>query len=335
MDIGTTAYTEYNESPDIVSYMIEKDLLDCHRGLIHSHNNMATFFSGTDTATLREEAVQHDHFVSLIVNNYRAYTAAVTTVVKSKYFTKEEFTYSTFDGKEVTDTDEFESEETTILWSKMAVVIEGRDYTDDEVLSRLDEIAKEKERLKTVRVTSPSPIVVQNTVQRQAIPPQTLNELLKDWDNKINAQDTQQQLPFNQGSEDLTEEDVRAMNMENPMDIPYDTIKLEPEIAELLAKKMVTGSILVPKNNRIDLKAFVPGMINMYAPVFPTKESYKFFIGGFVEGILFNIYDETLMGWEDDEIAAIAAYSIMEILEELPKNPFLEVIIDELEHYVI
>lgn len=41
MDIGTAAYTEFDMSPDVLSYMMEHDLLDCHMGLIHSHNSMA------------------------------------------------------------------------------------------------------------------------------------------------------------------------------------------------------------------------------------------------------------------------------------------------------
>lgn len=41
MDIGTTTYTEFDMSPDVISYMAEHELLDCQIGLIHSHNNMS------------------------------------------------------------------------------------------------------------------------------------------------------------------------------------------------------------------------------------------------------------------------------------------------------
>ena len=42
MDIGTAAYTEFDMSPDVISYMADNpELLDCQTGLIHSHNNMA------------------------------------------------------------------------------------------------------------------------------------------------------------------------------------------------------------------------------------------------------------------------------------------------------
>ena len=66
-------------SPDVVSYMANNsELLDCQMGLIHSHNNMSTFFSGTDIRTLEEEGLDRNHFVSLIVNNQGSYTAAIT-----------------------------------------------------------------------------------------------------------------------------------------------------------------------------------------------------------------------------------------------------------------
>lgn len=83
MDIGTQAYTEFDMNPDVIAYMCENpELLDCQMGLIHSHNNMSTFFSETDTATLKEEGRDRNNFVSLIVNNAGTYTAAITRRVK-------------------------------------------------------------------------------------------------------------------------------------------------------------------------------------------------------------------------------------------------------------
>jgi hypothetical protein len=41
MDIGNATYTEFINSPDVASHMVDNDLLDYQMGLIHSHNNMA------------------------------------------------------------------------------------------------------------------------------------------------------------------------------------------------------------------------------------------------------------------------------------------------------
>lgn len=79
LDIHTDAYTEYeNDTTDIPAYMVEHGLTHAYQGHIHSHNTMATFFSGTDTATLKEEGAKRPHFLSLIVNNANQYTACIT-----------------------------------------------------------------------------------------------------------------------------------------------------------------------------------------------------------------------------------------------------------------
>ena len=43
MDIGSSTYTEFDMSPDVVGYMAENpELFNYYTALIHSHNNMAT-----------------------------------------------------------------------------------------------------------------------------------------------------------------------------------------------------------------------------------------------------------------------------------------------------
>ena len=89
MDIGTEASTEFDMTPDVISYMTDNDLLDYQVGLIHSHHSMSTFFSGVDTNTLLEEGIDRAHFVSLIVNNKGSYTAGITRRVTATYNIKE------------------------------------------------------------------------------------------------------------------------------------------------------------------------------------------------------------------------------------------------------
>lgn len=79
LNIHNSTYTEYeNDTTDIPAYMVEHGLTHAYQGHIHSHNTMATFFSGTDTATLKEEGAKRPHFLSLIVNNANQYTACIT-----------------------------------------------------------------------------------------------------------------------------------------------------------------------------------------------------------------------------------------------------------------
>lgn len=84
-DIGTETYTVYDFNEEVVAYMTENNLLDCYCGLVHSHQQMAAFFSGTDTATLNKEGASMPHFVSLIVNNAGKYVAKITRQVVKEF----------------------------------------------------------------------------------------------------------------------------------------------------------------------------------------------------------------------------------------------------------
>lgn len=79
LDVGTSATTEFDITPEVISYMVENDLLDCQTGLLHSHHAMSTFFSSTDMATLKKQGRERNKFLSLIVNNKKEYSAALTT----------------------------------------------------------------------------------------------------------------------------------------------------------------------------------------------------------------------------------------------------------------
>lgn len=155
MDIGSTTYTEFNMSPDVISYMAQHpELLDCKTGLIHSHNNMSTFFSTTDLNTLEEEGNEQNHFVSLIVNNAGKYTAAITR--KIKYTSVRNYSYAGFGGVISEGHQEtFEGEE--LEYFNLDIVFEEpAENPFAEVAERLAEIKKAKEEAKKPATPAPS-----------------------------------------------------------------------------------------------------------------------------------------------------------------------------------
>lgn len=88
MDIGTAGATEYEFTPEWANYTAtHPELMEegVYMGHIHSHNTMATFFSGTDQQELADSTQCRNNFVSLIVNNAGTYTAAVATKVKRTF----------------------------------------------------------------------------------------------------------------------------------------------------------------------------------------------------------------------------------------------------------
>jgi hypothetical protein len=70
MDLGTAAFTEIDPTGEQVVEMFDKrpQLMELKQGLLHTHNNMKVFFSGTDWDTLLEKAQDYPYFLSVIVN---------------------------------------------------------------------------------------------------------------------------------------------------------------------------------------------------------------------------------------------------------------------------
>ena len=145
MDVGNKSYTEFEMSPEIVSYMTENlDLLECQIGLIHSHNTMPTFFSGTDTETLRIEGTNRNHFVSLIVNNEGNYSAAITRKIKSERRIVESYTYNTVDDNLISGKREKNEEVEYVEYFNLNIDIEGITIEPTELKGRITELLKIK-----------------------------------------------------------------------------------------------------------------------------------------------------------------------------------------------
>ena len=90
MNKGSKAYTEFSfqekkrDLSEVEDRMIDyfndnmKALEDDWKiGLIHSHNSMGVFFSGTDMSELIDNSKSHNFYLSLIVNNFMHMTAKI------------------------------------------------------------------------------------------------------------------------------------------------------------------------------------------------------------------------------------------------------------------
>lgn len=77
MDIGTKVHTEYKFTSEVQKFIMSKNLMLCKYGHIHSHNSMGVYFSGEDDAELNDNCLNHNYYVSLIVNNYMEMIAKV------------------------------------------------------------------------------------------------------------------------------------------------------------------------------------------------------------------------------------------------------------------
>lgn len=332
MDIGTQAYTEFDMNPDVISYMCENpELLDCQMGLIHSHNNMSTFFSGTDTATLKEEGRDRNNFVSLIVNNAGTYTAAITRRVKSKQV-KESVSYEFFGDGKKQDTKEYVSDADEIEWFYLKIEKEGENYSFPDMAARLEEIkqAKAEKAEKAKKAQTPTyqgdykPVIANsygtkagpaNLVKKEANKPKVVQPTLFD-----DADD----LPFEEG-----------------YDIPYGQVSFDKVALKSLVLQLITGSIIISNDSKIDISKWAKSMPALYEKRFGKGKvgmnNFKIWAETYAEYLTWYITDEKLeeLGFDNTEICAICAHDMIEELTKLPENDYIKGYIDALQKYLI
>ena len=351
MDIGTQAYTEFDMNPDIIAYMCDNpELLDCQMGLLHSHNNMSSFFSQTDQNTLREEGRDRNNFVSLIVNNAGTYTAAITRRIKSKQV-KESVSFEFFGDGEKHDTKEYISDADEIEWFYLKIEKEGEHYSFPDMASRLEEIRKRKEeeakRKEREKARGFNGIAggYSNSYKGSVYNPQAYKPTVASSQTvivgsanlnkgKIEQQEPVQKTLFEKESE---------LPFGGPNDslISYGKISVKAEIIESLVKQLITCSIILPGESKVDIDKWAKNMPTLYERRFGKgKEGIKRFkdwVDIYTEFLTWNIKDESLeaMGYDEIEIQAICAHDLIEALTQLPENDYIKIYIDELEKYLI
>lgn len=331
MDIGTQAYTEFDMNPDVIAYMCENpELLDCQMGLIHSHNNMSTFFSGTDTATLKKEGRDRNNFVSLIVNNAGTYTAAITRRVKSKQV-KESVSYEFFGDGEKHDTEEYISDADEIEWFYLKIEKEGENYSFPDMDARLEEIRKQKkEKAEKAKITAPVYTgKYLNVVASQPVKagPANINK------GKV------EQKPVQKTLFDDVKENELPFEEEGPA-IPYGQVFVNQKTIESLVRQLITCSIIIPNESKVDIDKWAKNMPALYENRFGKGDAgmkkFQEWADPYTEFLTWNVEDEDLeaMGFDQTEIQSICAHDLIEALTKLPENDYIKAYIDELEKYL-
>ena len=324
MDIGTQAYTEFDMNPDVIAYMTENpELLDCQMGLIHSHNNMSTFFSGTDTATLKEEGRDRNNFVSLIVNNAGSYTAAITRRIKSKQV-MESVSYEFFGDGEKQDTKEYVSDADEIEWFYLKIEKEGENYSFPDMAARLEEIKQAKaeriEKAKKAQIpaysgnsygikTGPANLVRKETGKLKVVQPTLFD-------------------------------DVDDLSFDDDYSLPYGQVTFDKATLKSLVLQLITGSIIISNDSKIDITKWAKSMSALYEKRFGKgeegMENFKMWADTYTDYLTWYVTDEKLeeLGFDETEICAICAHDMIEELTKLPKNDYIKGYIDALQKYL-
>lgn len=317
MDIGSQAYTEFDMSPDVIAYMTDHpELLDCQMGLIHSHNNMATFLSGTDTETLREEGNDRNHFVSLIVNNAGTYTAAITRRLREKRVINTTFIYRTFDDVEKTGTRTVEVEEEVIAYNMLNIIKEG-EVTEPflEIDERLEAIKKNKAKV----VATKAPLSTTSYHGGLPFTPPTYQGNSKEV-SRIARQDSLFDEEFMESEPPRKVEQIADPN----------ELTIDASVVKSITLQLITGSIAIADTSRIDPVKWVGQMTKLFDKRFEKDMSlFGLWAETMVEFIVTNFVPDEFAPLEDEYISELCQAVYM-TLDKLPENKYIKSIQDAL-----
>lgn len=315
MDYGSATYTEFNKSAEICNYMIEHDLLECQQGLMHSHDQMSTFFSGTDLGTLQEEGSDMNNFLSLIVNNAGQYTAAITRKVKHIPHVTEVLEYEFFGEKTINigndEYDAIESYEIEYFFLNIEKPTVNIGYTD--LFNRIEEISKDKTKITNISREPRTNLIVDSTLKATPLYKET-------------------NIPFSKANTAV------QVGVDTDESIDYNKYKFNETDLNNIVKQLLIGSpIFTPK----DLNEWVQKMPTVFSKRFGEGQkglaNYRAFIGYFVEFLVTEAFDDNLAeeGYLEDSQMAICAYGVLQKLHTFKTNSFIEVIEDEVERFII
>lgn len=315
MDYGSATYTEFDKSAEICNYMIEHDLLECQQGLMHSHDQMSTFFSGTDLGTLQEEGSDMNNFLSLIVNNAGQYTAAITRKVKHIPHVTEVLEYEFFGEETINigndEYDAIESYEIEYFFLNIKKPTVNIGYTD--LFNRIEEISKDKTKITNISREPRANLIVDSTLKATPLYKET-------------------NIPFSKANTAV------QVGVDTDESIDYNKYKFNETDLNNIVKQLLIGSpIFTPK----DLNEWVQKMPTVFSKRFGEGQkglaNYRAFIGYFVEFLVTEAFDDNLAeeGYLEDSQMAICAYGVLQKLHTFKTNSFIEVIEDEVERFII
>lgn len=365
MDLGNSTYTEFFMSEDVTNYIADncQELWDCDLGLVHSHHNMSTFFSGTDTSTLRSEGDERNCFVSLIVNNAGNYSAAITRKVVSNAVITTVSTPESYEffgeGSIKLNHDSSETQEevvqTKIQYFMLDIEKEEAVNPFEYIDKRFDEIKERKEAARKSNYNgsgwynkNSSPCSPWTLSQK---PYRSDDDEFWGWlDKKNSEKEVKEEVKEKESKQQpmLWDDDVMKsleVEAEEAEIIPEDIdAEYEPNKEEIrkAVVRLITCS-LIHNVDKFDIKQWIrKHMEKVYDKIFESENSqaFKDWCSLFIEFILSNFRDpnieeETYTHYADYYQSVVAIAIEQEIAHYANDNPYIEAYCNELEQYIV
>lgn len=306
-DVGSATSTEFDDDADAFNYQIENNLEDSIQGLIHSHNTMSTFFSGTDDNTLKSMGKQMPHFLSLIVNNAGKYCAKITRRRALQTC------YTSFYGKEETCNDTI-----YIVEDKNVEVVFESAY--NEINNYI------KDRISTL--TAPSKPATKVNLSTTKSYPTLWNG--DEYDDVYYNHYPKNTIQAPKVAVPTLSNPKKSTNNQNAV---TSKAPKEKKYREYLSKKIISllyGSFLFVISDKIDIKKWCKDKMEK---AFENNFIDEASANEVLYNCLNNIVGQTLVKYPDldnEEGLINIECTILDILRDLPSNKYIEYLKDNL-----
>lgn len=345
-DIGTSTYTEFNMSPDVVAYMVDNpELLDenVYQGLMHSHHTMGAFFSGTDDATLREEGSDRTHFLSLIIDTRGTYQAAITRVVEEEMTATGSAKFITFNEQEANQPISYTFKRKRLESFMLNVQRPQLPNPYLELSQRIEEVQRQKAEAakKVIPATTYGGTYGNGSYGAYAGYGRYRDDNPYTWpaERKIPATAPAYQATVGRGNvvsvktaaEVVPPVEKEQEIEEEPLSVDYSAYVIPEDVLMKAARELLSGSITETLDGT--LEEISEAMVEKYKARFPDIALFEAWVASHVEFIVY--YTETYLNVDDDTQAALLANALSDELAKLPANEYVLSMIGHLENYVI
>lgn len=327
LDIGDATTTNFQcSNPDVISYMVDNNLLDCATGLLHSHQNFKAFFSGTDTNTLLQEGADRDNFLSLIVANDGNYVAGITRKITSKI--TEEKCYKTFGNKEIcTPIESYETQ--TVEWFNLTICKDIKEENPfPELAERLLKIAETKKQMEEEARSN------RGWLNNYAESNWRVPSVTHTYNN------TKQLSMF----EDIEDDSTKIV--ENPIDENHDIepgVEFDEGIVTNMVLQILTGNMNVDNSTTVTMAAANSKLLYDRTFMDAKDDGFKYFAESLIDVLMQNWGEAAVimdLSLSEEEVANIDAFSVLAsyLISKLDSaatnNPYVQYYIELLNHYL-